>query len=59
MIAKYCVDCEHIEKRPIMAETHMDSGEYIQTGYYYKCKECGAVFHQSAEEMEFQHCVNG
>ena len=59
MSAKYCVECNSLERRPSMAETAMDSGEYVQTGWYYRCKECGACFHMDEEEIEYQHCVCG
>lgn len=59
MSVKYCVDCAELQRRPIMAETAMDSGEYIQTGQYYRCAVCGACFHLSEKEIEYQHCVNG
>lgn len=57
MGTKYCADCEHLEKRPCMAETFMDSGEYVQTGFYFRCRKSGAAFHLSDSEIEYQHCV--
>lgn len=57
MATKYCVECSELERRPCMAETAIDSGEYMQTGWYYRCAACGAAFHLSEKEIEFQHCV--
>ena len=60
---KYCVEqgvpCEHLEKRPIMAETHMDSGEYIQTGWRFYCNKYDVYFsmgNEKHEDMELQQC---
>lgn len=57
MTTQYCVDCEHLEKRPVMVETQMDSGVYVQNGWYYRCKETGRCFSYSEKEIEYQHCV--
>ena len=33
MSVKYCVDCDALERRPVMAETAMDSGNIFRRGY--------------------------
>ena len=59
MDGQYCVDCEHLEERPVMAEVGMFSGVYEQNGSYYRRKECGRCFSMNANDMEFQTCICG
>lgn len=61
MSCKYCISdgvlCEYLEKRPRMVETFMDSKEYVQNGWYYRCNLTGYTFNTDDESiLEFQHC---
>lgn len=61
MECKHCIEngkmCEYLQKRPIMAETSMDSGVYVQTGWYYKCLLTERIFHSVSKDLEYQQCV--
>ena len=62
MNIRYCVDCELLEKRLCMRETSFDSGVYVPSGHYYRCKKYGnrgGVFHSSDELIEYQLCPFG
>ena len=56
---EYCTECKHLEERTAMAETEMDSGKYVASGFYFKCKACGRAIHANREEIEFYTCCCG
>lgn len=58
----YCVDCVHLREHPLMAETFMDSGGYVQRGFYQRCEASGRIIAQYGfggppESLEYQHCM--
>ncbi len=58
---RYCIDCVHLKLEATKAETYMDSGEYVQTGYHYRCPVIGRNWNCSKDQMEYVHasCFNG
>lgn len=56
----YCTECTQLEEHPVMVETSMDSGEYIQNGIYWKCKKTGRIFSNITwEQLDFNGCMEG
>lgn len=53
----YCIDCQHLEERPRMAETYMDIGVYVKTCEYFRCKKSGRIFNQTIKDIDFQVCT--
>lgn len=57
MIYKYCVDCTNFERRPVMVEVPMDSGNRIQNGWYHRCNVSGRIFHTQLMSEETKGCL--
>ena len=53
----YCEECKCCEKRPIMVEVPMDSGNRVQNGNYYRCNKYGNVI--TSFKLRFECCTEG